>query len=248
MAGCVEALVLAAGNGTRLGLNGLAYPKPLAPVAGQPLLRRILELASSAGVGRFVVVTGVFDPTIRAEFEREQRAGQVRFVFNPQHDLANGISALAAERFVADEFVLMMADHLFEPGSLRRLLGARPEPDGCILAVDRRVESCPDLEDATKVAIEGERIVAIDKNLSRFDALDTGMFRCSRQLFASLRAASRGGDCSLSQGMQHLASQGRLRACDIGAAEWLDVDTPEALRAAEALWPRLNAEITAKVR
>lgn len=236
----VQALVLAAGNGTRLGLEGQAYPKPLAPLDGEPLLRRILELAESAGIERFVITTGGFDRELRDTFEPDRGSGRVCFEFNPDYQLSNGLSALRAEPGCDPRFALLMADHLFDPNVLRQMLEHRLDDGECLLAIDRKIGACPDLGDATKVQTRGGKVLALGKGLSGYDALDTGLFVCSASLFEALRAARRGGDCSLSDGMNQLAQRGRLRAFEIGAARWLDIDTPAALEQAAVLWRQLQ--------
>jgi 1L-myo-inositol 1-phosphate cytidylyltransferase len=48
-------------------------------------------------------------------------------------------------------------------------------------------------------------------------------------VFGALEAVIKDGNCSLSDGMQHIASNRRLRAYDIEDAIWQDIDTPEML-------------------
>jgi choline kinase len=78
--------------------------------------------------------------------------------------------------------------------------------------------------------------VDIGKEIAHYDALDTGMFLCSPALFGRLESATRDGNCSLSDGMRQLADERRLRALEIGDAQWQDVDTPEALAYAEGVF------------
>jgi len=66
-----------------------------------------------------------------------------------------------------------------------------------------------------------------------YDAIDTGMFLCTPALFNDLECSSKGGDCSLSDGMRRLIRDKRLRALEIGDARWHDLDTPEALAHAD---------------
>jgi CDP-L-myo-inositol myo-inositolphosphotransferase len=241
-----EAVVLAAGRGARLqGGNGIAgeslagtaadLPKPLVSVCGLTLLKRTLQTLQAEGVTRAVVVVGYRAGEVRAavEGDRDLRL-ELCFVENPEWSLANGLSVLAAREAVRGDFLLTMADHVFDRAivSALQLVGA-PE-GGLSLAVDRKVDQVFDLPDATKVETDGDRIVAIGKHLLHYDAIDTGFFACSQGLMealASVRAER--GDASLSEGVARLAAQGRARAVDVGAATWQDVDTPEALREAE---------------
>jgi 1L-myo-inositol 1-phosphate cytidylyltransferase len=132
---------------------------------------------------------------------------------------------------------LLMADHIFEPETARVLLRQRLAPGEVILAVDPNIDRIFDLDDATKVRRESDRIVDIGKEIAHYDALDTGMFLCSPALFDRLEAAAaKDGNCSLSDGMRQLIRERRLRALEIGEAQWQDLDTPEALAYAEGVF------------
>ena len=149
------------------------------------------------------------------------------------------LSVLAAAAYVPNEFLLLMADHLWEPALLDPILADRaaPDADGAVLAVDRDVEGVYDLEDATLVRTDDAgRIVDIGKEITKFDCVDTGVFRCTDGLLEALAAerATR-GDCSLSDGIRRLAQAGRMRTVSIEDAWWQDVDTPGALHHAERL-------------
>jgi len=110
--------------------------------------------------------------------------------------------------------------------------------DEVVLAIDTKLDRIFDLDDATKVRFEGNHVVEIGKHLSRYNALDTGMFLCSPALFSCLESAKKNGDCSLSDGMRKLAQQRKLRAFDIGGGHWQDVDSPQALEHVERIFDR----------
>jgi 1L-myo-inositol 1-phosphate cytidylyltransferase len=225
----VQAIVLAAGRGLRLG----EPPKPLQRVGGAPLVVHAAWQLVRAGVRRLVVVVGPEPEAVgRALSEGLPAEIAIELVSSPRWEhTANGMSLLAAASTISGPCALAMADHLFEPGLVERVLAA--PGDECILGVDRVPGRCFDLEDATKVRLHGDRVAAIGKGLDRYDAIDTGIFRISPELVAALRPLAERGDCSLSEGVQVLADAGRMRACDVGALRWLDVDTPQALEAAE---------------
>jgi choline kinase len=149
-------------------------------------------------------------------------------VENPDYHKSNGISALKARTVLRDNFLLLMADHLFEPETARMMVRQRLAPGEVILGVDPDINRIYDIDDATKVRRRGNRIMDIGKELEEYDAIDTGMFLCTPALFEDLDLASRDGDCSLSDGMRRLTRGGWLRALEIDAP-WHDLDTPEAL-------------------
>jgi len=231
-----QCLILAAGNGTRLRSVSGALPKPLVDFRGKPILEHVILRARQAGIDKFVIVVGYRSDLIRAWFDGRSLGVSVTFVENPDYHKSNGISALKARNEIHDNFLLLMADHIFEPETARVLLQQRLGPGEVILAVDPNIDRIFDLDDATKVLRDGDRIVDIGKEIADYDALDTGMFLCSPSLFDRLESATKDGNCSLSDGMRQLAEERCLRALEIGEASWQDVDTPEALAHAEGVF------------
>jgi len=231
-----QCLILAAGNGTRLRPVSAGLPKPLVDFRGKPILEHVIQRAHQAGIDSFVIVVGYRSDLIRNWFDSRSLGVSVTFVENPDYHKSNGISTLKARNEIHGNFLLLMSDHIFEPETARVLLEQRLAPGEVILAVDPNIDRIFDLDDATKVRRDGDRIVDIGKEIPHYDALDTGMLLCSPALFARLESATKDGNCSLSDGMRQLAAERRLRALEIGEAHWQDVDTPEALAHAEGVF------------
>src|SRR6267378_1912828 len=230
-----QCLILAAGNGTRLRPVSAGLPKPLVQFRGRPILEHVILVAREAGIDNFVIVVGYRSDLIRRWFDSRWVGNvSVNLVENPDYHRSNGISALKAKDEIQDNFLLLMADHIFEPETAKALMREPLAPGEVILAVDPKIDLIYDLDDATKVLRNGDRIVDIGKEIANYDALDTGMFLCSPTLFDRLELATKEGNCSLSDGMRQLIPEGRLRALEIGEGRWQDVDTPEALAHAEA--------------
>lgn len=229
MAHIRQCLILAAGNGTRLRAISNNLPKPLVKFHGRPILEHVIRGAREAWIEEFVIVLGYRADLIREWFETRWR-GRASFtwVHNPDYHKSNGISALKARDALHDNFLLLMADHLFEPETARMMVRQPLAPGEVILGVDPAVDRIFDIDDATKVRRRGDRIVDIGKEIKEYDAIDTGMFLCTPALFDDLDRASKDGNCSLSDGMRLLARGRRLRGLEIDAP-WHDLDTPEAL-------------------
>jgi 1L-myo-inositol 1-phosphate cytidylyltransferase len=230
------AVVLAAGFGSRLR-DVDNTPKPLRAVAFVPLLVRVLRTLAASGIEQAVIVLGFQADQIREALERQTDLGlELRYVLNEQYAKSNGVSVLAAREFVGTECVLSMADHLYSPRVVDAVLSPEFPEGSCVLGVDYDIPRCFDLDDATKVCVENQRIVEISKALTRYNALDAGVFRIGPSLIEALDRVYRiKGDCSLSDGVQALARRGEFFASDICGATWVDVDTPEAARHAEHL-------------
>ena len=232
----MDALIIAAGYGTRL--RELSESKPLTPVGGVPLLELGVRQARAAGVQRVVVVTG----HQAIEIEKflpglSQRVGIPVVSERVLHwSTPNGYSVMAGAAKISGDYLLMMADHIFEAGILDRLAKQGTKSRGVTLAVDRRLDNpLIDPEDATWVKTDADgRIEAIGKTIADYDAVDCGAFLATPELALAIQAAITAGKSgSLSDGMQRLADAGRAATMDIGDAWWIDVDDPRAHAIAE---------------
>ena len=225
-------VVLAAGFGSRLkGVVASTDLKPLTPVAGTPLIIRTLISLEKAGYGRVVIVLGHHAETLRTGIEAIY-SGPLELVFamNERYQKQNGLSVLAARPFIEGGFILTMADHVFGDEVMVLAGSYVPEPGHAALLVDYKLDSIFDMDDATKALVEDGNIIAIDKKLADFNAVDTGVFVCTDGLMDVLQALDdENGDASLSDGVRRLAASGRMHALDIGDGFWQDVDTPEMM-------------------
>ena len=233
-----DALVLAAGRGSRLRSSEDDLPKPLHEVGGQTLIKRTLLSLAGGGVRRAFVVIGFLGDQVRAavegDLELARHGLRVEFVENGEYDLSNGVSVLSAADRLSEHFLISMADHVYDASLAHRAVRAQMRDADLYLCVDRRLGEIYDMDDATKVRTEGDRIVEIGKTLDNFDCIDCGVFAVSRQLLACLaQVRAERGDCSLSDGVRRLSAGGRARVLDIGAAFWQDVNTEGALARAE---------------
>jgi choline kinase len=231
-----RAVVLAAGNGDRFQ-NPTHDSKLLQPLLGRPILARTLDAAREAGIEQVTIVLGYQAERVRALAERTAASRlDLSFVTNANWQLENGVSALAARDVVGREpFALLMGDHVFDPGVLARMRQLPAAGGGSWLAIDRRDAAAGIADEATKVRLDGTRIVAIGKDLREYDALDTGVFVCTPALFEALESAQAAGDTTLSGGIRRLAALGLMHGFDIGDAGWCDIDTVSDLAAAESV-------------
>lgn len=229
-------VVLAAGFGSRLeGSSEETALKPLTPVAGLPLIQRTLRSLEAAGCERIVIVLGHGADEVRAAAESVHDGdADLVFVVNDRYDLANGVSVLAARDAVDGRFLLTMADHVFSDDVMRLAGSHVPPENGATLLVDYDVAGVFDLDDATKVLERDDYIASIGKQLADYNCIDTGLFVCTSSLMDVLAEVyAQRGDASLSDGIQQLASEGRMTVRSIGDGFWQDVDTPAMLAEAE---------------
>ncbi len=134
----LKAVVLAAGEGRRLEPLTRRRPKPLLPVAGVPLIRRIAEQLRATNVGEICVVTGRGGGAIMEALKGLENLA-VRQVVQ-ERPLGTAHALLAAKNFIEREgrFLLIYGDIFLDDAALVNLTRWAASPyDGCILGVLR---------------------------------------------------------------------------------------------------------------
>ena len=232
-----EAVILMAGCGSRLRGSDQTFLKPLVRLAGRPLIAYIIDALVDAGVKKIHAVVGFeHDRLIAAVKPLIPREIEINFIENPEWQKRNGLSVLAAGSHVQAPFLLAMSDHLFDR-SILALLIAVADHSMLNLAIDKKLNSIFDPGDAMKVRTRNGRVIAIGKDLTAYDAIDTGLFVSPTMIFDYLERAKKDDDCSLAEGVRLMATDGNVLAVDIGDAWWQDIDTPEMLAEAEKRRP-----------
>ncbi len=238
----MKCLIIAAGKGERLQQRGDS--KPLVPILGVPLIERVIRAAMEAGADEFYVVIGYQGERVRLFLERlaERLAIRITPLVNDDWDKDNGLSVLKARDVLHEPFLLLMADHLFDPNLVRLLTTLNPGDGEVALVVDRNTGNpLVDMEDVTRVKMENGKIHDIGTGLAEFNGFDTGIFLCSPAIFKALeQSQEKDGDTSLSGAVRMLAAEGNANAIPTDDF-WVDVDDPAAFhRAEQALLKRLR--------
>jgi NDP-sugar pyrophosphorylase family protein len=123
-----QAVLLAAGAGTRLLPLTRRLPKCLVPLAGVPLVDHLLGALAAAGLDldELVVVTGWQGEPLRRHLGDRRGRMRVRYVDNPAFATTNNIVSLArAAPLVRPPFALLESDVVIRPAAVRPL--ARPD-------------------------------------------------------------------------------------------------------------------------
>ena len=231
-----DAVILMAGSGSRLRGSDETFLKPFVRVLDRPLICYTIDALIHAGIKKANFIVGYQSGRIIAAVKQLIPAElEPCFIENPNWQKQNGISLLAAANELTSPFLLAMSDHLFDQ-SIVGLLLRNAVLDQLNLALDRKLDSIFDVDDAMKVQTQGDRILKIGKDLTVYDGIDTGLFVCPLDIFDYLervKSRSRGRDCSLADGVRLMASEDKARAVDIGDAWWQDIDTIPMLACAE---------------
>ena len=121
----MKAVILAAGQGTRIRPLSESTPKPMLPVADRPLVAHVANAAADAGADELVFVVG-YERGAVTDFFGEEYAG-VPVSYAVQDDQAGTADAVDAARHRLDgPFAVLNGDNLYRPEDVKRLFEAGP--------------------------------------------------------------------------------------------------------------------------
>jgi choline kinase len=159
----MKAVILAAGQGTRIRSVHGEHPKCLIEVEDTTILDRQLEALSVAGVTEVAIVVGYEKEQIIAHVRSKGYSQRVHFIENPAFAITNNIYSLwlATDWLRGNSFVVLNADVIFDPGILK----AAVQPYAPIsMIVD------PLWRDETmKVMIDGDHVIRMSKKILQED-------------------------------------------------------------------------------
>ena len=131
----MQALILAAGMGKRLGEYTKNNTKCMVPVNGTPLIDRVLKQLSMLSLTRVVIVVGYEGEKLMDYIGNDKDGLKIEYVNNPVYDKTNNIYslALAKQKLMEDDTLLIESDLSFDDGMFKLLLD-NPNPNLALVA------------------------------------------------------------------------------------------------------------------
>lgn len=236
-----DAVLLAAGRGTRMKGLTEEVPKPLLEVAGRPILEHILVALAAAGVERFAIIVGWHGDKIERHFGDGSRFG-VRVEYRRQEVRDGTARALLLGRDVVGDrpFVLGWGDILTAPRNYPRLLDRFRETSADLVLAVNWVED-PYRGAAVYCDETGriERIVEKPQqgtSATHWHNAGIGVAGPLAFDYAASVAPSPRGEYEIPDAVIAMLRDGRRVMSFPLEGPWLDVGTPEDLdRATEVL-------------
>jgi bifunctional UDP-N-acetylglucosamine pyrophosphorylase/glucosamine-1-phosphate N-acetyltransferase len=222
----MKAVVVAAGEGTRMRPLTATRPKPLLPAAGQSLLEHVLD-ACAPHVDGYVVVVGYRADQVRETVGTAHAGHPVTYVEQAEQ-LGTAHALLQAEPHVDGRFLLLNGDVVVD-GGLVGDLAAAPGP-----AV--AVRSVPDPSNYGVVAVRNGRVTGIVEKPADppSDLANLGLYALDSDVFEHAEATelSDRGEYEITESLSRfLVAGGELTAVEHDGV-WLDVGRPWELLAA----------------
>ncbi|MHA2028551.1 MAG: sugar phosphate nucleotidyltransferase [Candidatus Kariarchaeaceae archaeon] len=238
----MKAIILAAGDSERLHLSTNHQPKPLINLLGLKLIERVIKTAKQVSINEFIIVVGFQGYKIKNYLgDGNKYDVKIDYIDNKRWNEENGLSLLSTKNLVEDNFILLMADHIFDVRILKEIIRYNLTTS-VVLAIDKKKPN----EGDTIVIEEKGKIKHIGKELTNSNAIDTGIFLCSPKLFSYAEEAINEGKTELSAVIQRAADYNDAEIFDITTIDtyiskmrqdvelwWLDIDTSEDLNRAK---------------
>jgi choline kinase len=232
----VKAIILSAGQGTRLFPHTVVRPKCLVPVDGQRSILEIqLETLAECGIEEAVVVVGHGAELVESFLQKNTVPGiRTRTLFNPFYLASDNLMScwLAMEEMTSD-FIILNGDTIFEHGVLDTLINSPQAP--ITLAVNRKEEY--DADDMKVTLGSGGRLTAVSKGIKGVvdgESIGVMCFRGEGPMVfrAALERAAREPEALKSYYLKIIDNVSHfinVQTADITGLWWAEVDTPTDL-------------------
>lgn len=233
------AVILAAGEGTRMRPLTYNRPKVMLPVVGKPILEHIIDSCVNAGVTRVLVVTGYHEDTVRLYFDNRALGAEIEFI-RQEWQLGTADAINQARDFVHERFLVLNGDSLVSPSTLQHLI-KRARVQSTVIAATK----VSDPSNYGILEVSGKkvsRIIEKPKTLHS-DLANIGIYVFDPTIFGAIDKTTRSirDEYEITDAIQLLIDQkeevGYLHVDE----PWIDVGRPwDLLRANELLLPSVD--------
>jgi NDP-sugar pyrophosphorylase family protein len=210
----MQAVILAAGKGSRLHPITTSTSKAMLPILGKPIVERVMESIAIGGLRDFILVISPDDDQIKDYFESvsELDVG-LRFVYQTKRlGMADALKQVA--HLLQDDFILSACDNLVSQEDVSRLLSEWRSQLGLqgLLTLIRVSEA--DIVKMGIVSMEGDRVRGIiekpDPDQARTNIASMPLYCFSPRIldFLSLVERSQRGEYELQDAIQMLIEDG----------------------------------------
>ncbi len=241
----IKAVILCAGEGTRLRPLTFSRPKHLLPVAGKPLVGRALDTIKEAGIQRVGLVVGHHPEEVQ-RYVGGGAAWEIEAEYiTQQHPLGLAHAVNCARDFVGDSpFIVFLGDNLLEVGIKAFVEDfTRRQPDAALLL--REVDD-PRRYGVAELDSDGAVKRLVEKPAQpRSNLAIVGVYAFHASIFEAIAGIqpSQRGEYEITDAIQWLIDQGRRVSSAILEGFWEDAGEPVALLRANRLYlDRLEPE------
>ena len=158
-----QAVILAAGRGTRLGPLTKDRPKSMLPIAGKPIIARLMDCLYAGGIREFIVVVGSDDRPI-ADYFGNNGYTDLDIVLAHQRRPTGTVDALLqAAPYITGPFLLSAVDNITSPAHVANLIACFEVHPDHVAALSLLPTTSDEIRRSSDVLIDGDRIAGIEE-------------------------------------------------------------------------------------
>jgi UDP-N-acetylglucosamine diphosphorylase/glucosamine-1-phosphate N-acetyltransferase len=234
----MKAVILAAGEGTRMRPLTYTRPKVMLPVVNQPILEHLIKELHGAGVSELLIIVGYHDEQVRDYFQGGEKWG-VRIEYANQRTQLGTADALRQLRdLVGGHFLVVNGDAIIRRDDFARFIALQGNAMG--------VFEVSNPHGLGVVETDGTKLMRIhektDNPPSRL--ANIGLYLFDSEVFDAITVTPKSprGEYEITDSIQILVDQGRPVQCQT-VSYWLDLSRPwDLLSANEVLLKDLKGE------
>jgi UDP-N-acetylglucosamine diphosphorylase/glucosamine-1-phosphate N-acetyltransferase len=234
----LKAIILAAGEGSRMRPLTCTRPKVMLPIANKPILEHLLVEVREAGIREFIFVVGYHDERVRDYFGSGDRWG-VSISYSTQRRQLGTADALKMVADLVDgNFLVINGDVIAGQKDIGQLSRSSVSTIGVVEVKDTR--------ELGMVELSGDRVVHIYEKVKKpaSHMANTGLYLFTPDIFDAISQTSKSprGEYEITDSLQLMIDKGHHVACQqIGY--WLDLSYPwDLLQANESLLAGIEAQ------
>ena len=247
----MQAVILTAGEGTRMRPLTLTRPKTMLPVAGKPILQHTLEALTDNGVCEIVMITGYHEEAVRDHFGDGSDFGAEISYIRQEERLGTAHAIGHASEVIEDDFIALNGDIIIDPLLIDDLISEYLKRSPETLMVLREVDN-PGPFGAVK--LDGDRVTEIiEKPGPGTDAgnlINTGIYVFSPAIFDYIERTplSGRGEYEITDSIMMQVSDELPVTRLVSGRDWIDVGRPwELMDAGEKLMKDLESSFEGEV-
>jgi NDP-sugar pyrophosphorylase family protein len=224
----MQAVILAAGRGTRMGVLTEQLPKPMLEAAGKTLLEHKFD-ALPEDVHEIIIVVGYLKETISAKFGDTYKGKSIIYV--EQRNIVGGTmdALLQARPYLTEKFLVMMGDDIYTKEDIQAVLAH----DWALL-----VQRVPDTKVGGRVIIDVDHhVIDIIENGEGDGAVSTNMFALDPRIFDYPAVPKKAGseELGLPQTVVAASKASGIPLNVVEAIRWIQITNPEDIASATKL-------------
>lgn len=247
----MKAIILTAGEGTRMRPLTITKPKTMLQIGGKPILQYNIESLRDAGVDEITLVVGYHEDVIKDHFKDGKDIG-VKISYVTQEDRLGTAHAIgSARKHVHGQFITLNGDIIVDPTLITDLIDGYREENARSMLVLTEVE---DPSSFGVVELDGNKIIRIVEKPKKEEApsnlINAGIYLFDDQIFDAIDQTpkSERGEYEITDSLQLQMNEDENVVGLRSTNRWIDIGRPwELLDVNEHFLKDLETDIQGEV-